>query len=257
MLISLLTDFGLQDPYVAQVKATILSLAPQAKILDLSHHISSFNLLEAGFVLFTSYKYFPPSTLFVAIVDPGVGTKREIILAKGHNYLFLAPNNGLLTLFIQKNLLEEVYILKKQFPASTTFHGRDIFARVAAHLFKQEDKPSWWQKTKLNHLITLNLSKPKVSSTEVEATIFYQDKFGNLILNLENEVYAPYFPLDKQGKLNHFPLRVVNTYAELNSQEIGLIKGSQGFYELCLNQKSLAKALNTQSGEEITWQWSI
>lgn len=256
MFISLLTDFGLQDPYVAQVKARILSIAPQAQIIDLTHHISSFNLLEAGFVLFTSYQYFPAATLFVAVVDPGVGTKREIILAKEGQYLFLVPNNGLLTFFIQKNLLKEVYFLKKEFPTSTTFQGRDIFARVAAHICKQEDRPTWWQKTDLNNLIKLNLSEPKVSSSKVEALIYYQDKFGNLILNLENKTYAPYFPLNKKGKLKNFSLRVVNTYAELGEQEVGLIKGSQGFYELCLNKQSLAKILNTQPGEKITWQWT-
>lgn len=254
MFIALLTDFGLKDPYVAQVKATLLKQAPQIPILDLTHQISSFNVLEGSFVLFTSYKHFPPSTLFVGIVDPGVGSKREIVLAKNQDYSFLVPNNGLLSFFVQHKLLQQAYFLEKKFPASSTFHGRDIFARVAAHLAQQQIDPTWWKEVPLKELKTFALPRPVLTPSQVKATIYYQDQFGNLLLNLENKHYA--FPLGQKGVLENFPLRVVKTYAELKAGEVGLLQGSQGFWELCLNQDNLAQKLNTYPGKEISWQWN-
>jgi len=135
--IVLLTDFG-NDFYVGQIKGVIKSIFNDVEIIDLTHNIQPQNVIQAAVVIGESYKYFPKGSIFICVVDPGVGSKREIILVKKDSYLFLAPNNGLLTKIIDNNckvykVVNEKYFLK---PTSFTFHGRDIFAPVAAYLAK-------------------------------------------------------------------------------------------------------------------------
>jgi len=244
-LIALLTDFGLRDPYVAEVKARILKDLPEVMFLDLSHEIDSFDVLSAGFMLYFSYSYFPEHTLFLGIVDPGVGTKRNVILAQTQNHTFLVPDNGLLSFFVQKQKLVSSLRLKIEFfsSVSNTFHARDIFAPVV----KLIDHSQYWEK--YDQLLTLNVPNPELSQNSLSATVCYIDKFGNLILNLENQFLNKVPP---RLKLNNLLVKRVRTYAELNEEEIGILKGSHGFVELCLNQQSLAAKLKCKVGQRLS-----
>ncbi|WP_456325746.1 SAM hydrolase/SAM-dependent halogenase family protein [Desulfonauticus submarinus] len=250
-LIALLTDFGLKDPYVAEVKATLVSYAPNIQIIDISHQIPSFDILSASFVLYTSYHYFPANTLFVGIIDPGVGSEREIILAKTSKYSFLVPNNGLLSFFIWEKNISTIFKLNTNHfvNASTTFHGRDIFAPIAAKIITDSCPSSWWEKFNLSDLISLKILPACCSKDKITATICYIDKFGNVILNLENKKWSP--KLEQKGTFRSFPLKVVQTYSQLAPNEVGILPGSHGFVELCLNQDNLAKKLNLTVGESI------
>ncbi len=186
-LISLLTDFGDKDNFVGMMKAVILKINPQAKIVDLCHQIKPQGLEEAAFLLAHSFRYFPEGTIHLVVVDPGVGTKRKKILVKTKNYYFVAPDNGVLsaTLKLEKpqkiiEITKEKYFLK---PVSNTFHGRDIFAPAAAYL-SLEEKPESFGK-KISKIKELNLPKPHKSKNALSGQIIYIDRFGNLITNIK------------------------------------------------------------------------
>lgn len=186
-LISLLTDFGDKDNFVGVMKAVILKINPQAKIVDLCHQIKHQGLEEAAFLLAHSFKYFPEGTIHLVVVDPGVGTKRKKILVKTKNYYFVAPDNGVLSAALKLEraqkiieITKEKYFLK---PVSNTFHGRDIFAPAAAHL-SLEKKPESFGK-KISKIKELNLPKPNKSKNELNGQIIYIDHFGNLITNIK------------------------------------------------------------------------
>ncbi|MEM1867647.1 MAG: SAM-dependent chlorinase/fluorinase, partial [Thermosphaera sp.] len=138
MLIVLQTDFGYKDPYVGVMKGVIKSINPQAEILDLTHGVSRHNILEAAVNLLVSAKYFPPNTIFVTVVDPGVGTQRRALVIKTRNYYLVGPDNGVLSLLALKDGIVEAYDISKSpyiLPnISSTFHGRDVFAPIAAWL---------------------------------------------------------------------------------------------------------------------------
>ncbi|MGC8793227.1 MAG: SAM hydrolase/SAM-dependent halogenase family protein, partial [Bryobacteraceae bacterium] len=136
-IITLTTDFGLADPYVGIVKGVILGLAPGARLVDISHDVNPFEIAEAGFLIWQSWRYFPKGTVHMVVVDPGVGTLRRPIVAEAGGHYFLAPDNGVLSMIYEEQphkvraITAERYFLK---PLSRTFHGRDIFAPVAARL---------------------------------------------------------------------------------------------------------------------------
>ncbi|TLY27641.1 MAG: SAM-dependent chlorinase/fluorinase, partial [Ignavibacteria bacterium] len=136
--IALLTDFGLSDPYVGSMKGVISAIAPGTPILDLSHEVLPQNITQAGYLLWSCYKYFPAGTIFVCVVDPGVGSGRRVLCVDGAGYRFLGPDNGLLQLVLDSLDGYSIVIVENRRyfrnEISPTFHGRDIFAPVAAHL---------------------------------------------------------------------------------------------------------------------------
>ncbi|MFQ5798435.1 MAG: S-adenosyl-l-methionine hydroxide adenosyltransferase family protein [Bacteroidota bacterium] len=185
--IVLLTDFGNKDGYSGIMKGVIRALHPRASIIDLSHEIEPQNIREAAFVLWQSHKYFPKGSIFVVVVDPGVGTKRKIVCLKSREYLFLAPDNGVLEYllserrsFIAVEVVNEQLFLKN---VSTTFHGRDIFAPVAAALADGLDLrklgPPLRVGSRQKPFIELDLSK----SADHVGSVIYVDRFGNVITN--------------------------------------------------------------------------
>lgn len=185
--IVLLTDFGNKDGYSGTMNGVIHSIHPQASVIDLSHEIRAQNVEEAAFVLWQSYKYFPKGSIFVIVVDPAVGTKRKIICLESVEYLFVAPDNGVLNYVLAElrpkravEVVNEQLFLK---PVSATFHGRDIFAPVAAHLAKGIDLgelgPPFVIGGEPNPFIEVGLSE----NTETVGAVIYIDRFGNLITN--------------------------------------------------------------------------
>jgi len=256
-LVVLLTDFGHLDPYVGQMKGALLSHAPEARIVDLCHQVEPFNILQAGFFLAASHAHFPEGAVFAAVVDPGVGGDRRIVLVEKHHQFFLAPDNGLLTLLL---LHGGPYLVRDVTPpwrreASATFHGRDLFAPLAARLVN--DTPSWQLGEEINphSLHRLPGADPVRTEEGIEAMVLHVDRFGNCLLNLESEAFAAMIFKAKSPGLTAptvCPLYPALTYERLESGQVGIIKGSQGCLELAMKQQSAAAALKLAQGGAVS-----
>ncbi len=185
-LITLLTDFGDRDWFVASMKGVILSINPQATVVDLSHQIPAHAVEDGAFVLQSCYRYFPPGTVHVAVVDPGVGSARRPLVVKSARYFFVAPDNGLLTHVLdQEGEVEVREIENRQYRLDAeghTFAGRDVFAPAAAWLTKHQPVASYGRVTGDYH--TFRVTAPHWEQTALAGEVVYIDRFGNLITNL-------------------------------------------------------------------------
>ena len=184
-IITLLTDFGDRDWFVASMKGVILSINPQATIVDLSHRIASHDVHDGAYVWKSCYRYFPDGTIHVAVVDPGVGTDRRPLIAKSSRHFFCAPDNGLLTHVFEEENVEVREIENKQYRLDAeghTFDGRDVFAPAAAWLSKQQPFASYGRLVDDAHRFPL--SQPQWEHTALVGEVVYVDAFGNLITNL-------------------------------------------------------------------------
>ncbi len=202
-VITLLTDFGYQDAYVGIMKGVIAGINPLANIIDICHNVPPQDIFNGAYLLYTAYKYFPKNTIHVAIIDPGVGSKRDIVCIKTKDYFFLVPNNGLLSFIVQEEKPKGIFRVtnNKYFlpTTSNTFHGRDIFAPVAAHL-SLGIKPQLLG-IKINQLTLLDIPKPTSKKTGLlEGQIIYIDRFGNLITNIKREHLTQYSLNQTQNK---------------------------------------------------------
>ena len=189
-IITLLTDFGARDEYVGVLKGVILSNCPAATIVDLCHRIPPQDIIAAAYMLRASFAYFPEGSLHAAIIDPGVGTKRTILAASYKAHIFLAPDNGLLPLVWADDAPDEVVQVDNldlyRHPVSRTFHGRDIFAPIAAHLALGKRIQSVGRPIALSKLHNLNIKGVHYDPvTGLEGQIIGTDRFGNLITNIE------------------------------------------------------------------------
>ncbi len=255
--IALLTDFGLDDPYVGQMKGVMARLASEIRILDLSHGVEPFNLVQAGFILKASAKHFPKNTVFVSVVDPGVGTSRRIILVEINGQSFLAPDNGLLGLVLARVEQLEVFDMSRAVTAldsvSATFHGRDVFAPLASwlalggpvHELGTRMEPEDLAPSAFPEIIAIH-SLQKHEETRV--TVLHADRFGNCVLGLESGP-SP-LPDFRALRANGKPAKIVTTYGELAPGELGLLAGSQDYMELAVNQGSAALELGLSPGDE-------
>ena len=250
-LITLTTDFGLSDHYVGAMKGVILSICPRARIVDISHGVGAFEIAEAAFTLSQAYRYFPRGAVHVVVVDPGVGTSRRPILAQAAGQYFVAPDNGVLSMVYAREkhkvraISSDRYFLQ---PVSNTFHGRDIFAPVAAHLAggvlaARFGKP-------IADYLRLDFDKPARTGRHAwTGAILKVDRFGNLVTNFSVEDFAD---LDKRAfEMAVGPQRInvfAHHYAERGPGEAFLILGSAGYYEISVGQASAAKLLGCAAG---------
>ena len=189
-VISLITDFGLKDNFVGVMKAVILKINPQAQIVDICHEVKPHDILEAAFLLRSSFKYFPNGSVHLVVVDPGVGSERKKLLVKTKDYFFIAPDNGVLSLALKGQApLKIIEITNKKYflkPTSDTFHGRDIFAPTAAYLSKGQNFSKFGRRIK--SIKELSLPQVKMTSKGLTAEIIYIDRFGNLVSNIDKEM---------------------------------------------------------------------
>lgn len=252
MIIALLTDFGTQDYFVGAMKGVILSINKNANIVDITHEITPQDINSASFILQNCYADFPAKTIFVAVVDPGVGSKRRAIIVETEKYFFVAPDNGLLSFVFEKAENYKVFEISSEIffrqPVSRTFHGRDIFAPCAAHL-SGGVKPHEFG-NEINDFVVLAKRNPRRTSKNVtEAEIIFIDRFGNLITNLKAEDLPHKFYLEinnqKIEKLRGF-------FAEAEPGELFMIKGSAGFLEIAAFQNSAKDLLNAEIGQNIS-----
>jgi S-adenosylmethionine hydrolase len=241
-IISLLSDFGQRDPYVAEMKAVILAINPEAKIVDISHDIEKFNIRVGAFSLASATPYFPRNTVHVAVVDPGVGTKRRPIIIKTRRNLYVGPDNGLLMLAAIKETILKVYTIENSLfmlsKVSNTFHGRDIFSPIGAHLSKGE-KPSNFG-SEIEDYVFPEFANLSLINGELIGEVMYIDDFGNIISNIsaeDNEQYGVHigdFLVVTIGK-KIFKLKFHVAYGNVAIKSPLALIGGSGFLEVAIN----------------------
>ncbi|GIU81605.1 MAG: hypothetical protein D6687_07730 [Acidobacteria bacterium] len=250
-VITLLTDFGTKDYFVGAMKGVILSINPNAVIVDISHEIEPQKVASASFVLSNAYHYFPPKTIHVVVVDPGVGSERRAILVETPRYFFVAPDNGLLSFVFesQDEMLKVYELTNREFflpEVSRTFHGRDIFAPVAAHL-SIGALPEEMGK-RIHDPVRLKAAVPqKISERRFVGEVIHIDRFGNLVTNFRNEL-PKNFVLKMGDQLigKHYKF-----YSEAKGEELFSIIGSSGFLEISIFQDSAASRLKAFIGQKV------
>jgi len=257
-IITLITDFGTADHYVGTMKGVILNINPEVQIVDICHQVSPYDIFEAAYALVQSYRYFPNSTIHLVVVDPGVGTARRPILACAGKYIFVAPDNGVLSLlFTREERVEVRHVTADHYflnPVSNTFHGRDIFAPIAGWLSRGVEVEKFGDPiTDYTQFVS---PKPKrVSENLVEGMTLKVDSFGNLITNISPEDVPELFsenPPPFKIIVNHQEITRLNlAYSMGRPSELFAIVGSSGFIEICTNRGSAAKMLNANRGMEV------
>jgi len=261
-IITLTTDFGLSDPYVAEMKAVILGINPNAKIVDISHQIEKFNVRMGAYILASAAQYFPKGTIHVAVIDPGVGTTRSPLLVETNDYFFIGPDNGVLALAASKQGVKSVYMItnpKFMLPkVSATFHGRDLFAPAAAFLSKgvspQEFGP------KICNMFSPEFAKIIKMESLFVGEVIYVDSFGNIITNFTDEdvksAVTDGFIHVKLGK-NELKLKICKAYAEVEPLKPLAIIGSHDFLEISINQGNAAETFGIKAGDKVTLYRSL
>jgi S-adenosyl-L-methionine hydrolase (adenosine-forming) len=258
-VVTFTTDFGLQDPFVGIMHGVVLNIHSEVRIVDICHAVPSFDVLDGAWTIAQSYRFFPPRSVHVVIVDPGVGSARRPIVAETDDYIFVAPDNGVLSLvearepsFSARHITADRYFLQ---PVSQTFHGRDIFAPVAAWLAKgvapEDFGPQVSDYTRL--------PVPKLEGCAPDhlcGTVLKVDKFGNLITNLTEsdlpELHSVTTPAMRLLIAGHVITRVCRSYAEGERDELFAVFGSSGYLEIAARQESAARKLSVQAGEPVT-----
>lgn len=251
-VISILTDFGNKDNFAGVMKAVILKINPQAKIVDLCHNVQPQDITQAAFLLKNSFKYFPKGTVHLAVVDPGVGTKRKKILVKTTDYYFVAPDNGILSPSLRGENIQGIieitndeYFLK---PASDTFAGRDIFAPVAAHLSLGRGIDNFGKR--LKSIKGLRLAEPKRIKNKLLGEVIYIDRFGNLITNVTRDAFEG-FVKNSGFKIyiaNQWINKINRSYQEGKTNKPLAIFDSFGNLEISVAQASAQECLSAYKG---------
>jgi hypothetical protein len=255
-LITLTTDFGTSDHFVGSMKGVIATIAPAARVIDITHQIAPFNILEGSFTISEAAAYFPKGTIHVVVVDPGVGSARRAILAEAAGHFFIAPDNGILTMVFGNapkpptvRVITNPKLALKN--VSRTFHGRDIFAPAAAHLARGA-KPAQFGK-RIHDYIRIQGTEPvQLSPQSWRGTIIKADHFGNLITNFHIDDFPAI-------KTNPFTMRAGDahiqrltlTFSDIERGDLAVIAGSSGYLEICVNQASAAEKLNCASGSPV------
>jgi S-adenosylmethionine hydrolase len=255
-IITLTTDFGSNDHLVGSMKGVILNINPAARIVDLNHGVTPYDLLDAALSIGNSYKYFPPRTIHVVVVDPGVGTERRPLLVTGEKHFFIAPDNGVLSTIFERETCTVRHITSQHYfldPVSPTFHGRDIFAPTAAFLTKA------FQTEAFGEIITdhvrFTMPKAKPAGNAVKGVVLRVDVFGNLLTNLTaSDVPAEaaasgVIRLAVNGKEVS---KLVKTFAMGAPGEPVALFGSAGYLEIAVNRGNAARTLGANRGAEVT-----
>ena len=251
-LITLLTDFGDEDGFVGTMKGVILNIHPPARIVDISHKIPPQDVDSGAFILRNSYRFFPDGTIHLAIVDPGVGSKRRILIAETERYLFIAPDNSLLKYIFHENHVLRVfeaenhnYFLNK---ISHTFHGRDIFAPIAAHLASDIVPEQFGRQ--ISDYDRGRISIPIIKKHQIRGNVIHIDHFGNLITNIPSTQLKNKRILSIKIGTNTIE-KLSNSYAEVAEGELIALPGSAGFLEIAIRDGNAGEVLHMQRNDEI------
>ena len=254
-IITLTTDFGLADWFAATMKGVILSIQPKAHIVDMTHNIHAGDIRAGAFALAAGCRFFPKTTIHVAVIDPGVGSERQAIAVRTSDYFFVGPDNGVLSLALAGENIKAIHRITNErlflHPISNTFHGRDIFAPVAAHLSKGLHVRSLGPATK--SFVRLSQSKLRRHAGSISGEIVYIDRFGNAITNIGAAALS--FRLD--GSSEVFVKRrslcfLGPFYQAVPHGKPVAVRGSSGFLEIAVNGCSAEKRLQLKIGDEVT-----
>lgn len=251
-LIALLTDFGVASPYTASMKGQILSINPDANIVDISHTVTPFDVNEAAYILWSVHNSFPKGTIFVTVVDPGVGTKRKILLAESSNYLFLAPDNGILRFVLDSLHIKKVREVTNESlfskTVSPTFHGRDIFAPVAAHLTLGVSTSKVGPLIQIRHEKKSSIITLKKNPGVYYGEVIFIDSFGNIITNVLLKKLFPKITVKIGDKIikSHY-----ETYAFAPEGIPFFLIGSSQLLEISIKNTNAARELNAKVGQKV------
>ena len=256
-IITLTTDFGLKDTYVAEMKAVILGICATATIVDITHEIEKFNIRMGAYILASASRYFPKGTIHLVVVDPRVGTKRRPLLIQTKHSFFVGPDNGVLVLAANSQVIEHIYEItnrKLMLPKmSNTFHGRDIFAPAAAHLANGTPPTEFGQE--IHEIVTPEFAKIIGRKDMRGGEVLHVDGFGNIITNFgEKEVELMKIKTMVNVKLKNVRLKLkfCKAYAEVESQKPLALVGSHNFLEISVNQGNAAEVFKIKSGDKVT-----
>ncbi len=257
-IVTFTTDFGQNDHYIGTMKGVILNINPEARIVDICNAVQSFDVLDGALTITQAYSYFPKDTVHLVVVDPGVGTARRPILVTTAAHIFLAPDNGVLSLIYQReervavrHISAEHYFLQ---PVSNTFHGRDIFAAVAGHLSKGVEPAKLGDE--ITDYIRFAAPRPKaVGDKLMKGVVLKADKFGNLVTNITPQdvprLFQPEPPLFKILVGKHEVTKMHTAYAQGAPGEVFGILGSTGFLEIAANRGSAAQLVGANKGSDV------
>ena len=258
-MITFTTDFGVTEHYVGVMKGVIYNIHPTAQVVDITNGVQSFDLLDGALAISQAYSYFPKNTVHVVVVDPGVGGSRRPILATVGDHLFVAPDNGVLSLVYEREERVSVrYITAEHYfhhPVSNTFHGRDIFAPVAAHLSKGVEVAKFGDE--IADFVRFLTPKPKVSGAgSWTAMVLKTDKFGNLMTSITPndipELFALPTPAFKITVGTMEVTKLFSSYVHGAPSEVFAVLGSAGFLEISANRSSAARMAGADKGTEMS-----
>lgn len=263
-LAAILTDFGLEDLYVAAMKAVAFDICPDIKIADITHAIPSFDIELAAFILYTVFRYFPRGTIFVVVVDPGVGSSRKAIAIATTNYIFIGPDNGVLLPAAKNDGIVDIRIIENEQlfrkPVSKSFHGRDIFMPVAAHIVCGTRLESVGRSIGAESLSELDIGVGYIKKTQnncVQLKAIYIDKFGNVILSSTFNQLKQTLNIDigtivrVYVNKREFLARVEEVFSITPKGTLVLYENSFGFAELSVNQGSAKRLLDVERKNNI------
>ena len=255
-VIAFLTDFGTRDHYAGTMKAVAIGLCPDATLLDITHDIPPHDVLEGAMELAAAYKYFPSGTIFVVVVDPGVGSARRGIAVETADYRFVAPDNGVLTAVLRETPAKKMVELTERRYArptvSRTFEGRDRFAPAAAWLAKGIQLSALGRP--VSDIQRIDIPAPEVGADAITGIVLRVDRFGNLVTNIDRKTVERI----AQGSAIEIDAgeqrieRLVATYAELPAEGVGALFGSTDHLEIAAPSASAAERLSLARGARIT-----
>lgn len=257
-IVTLTTDFGTNDHFVGAVKGVILDIVPEAAIVDISHAVQAFDVLDGALTISQAYSYFPTGTVHMIVVDPGVGTARRPILASSDGYHFVAPDNGVLSMvYAREERIHVRHITADHYfrqPVSNTFHGRDVFAPVAAYLAKMVDSHKFGDE--IEDYVRFAAPKPKpAGDNKFRGVILKVDRFGNLITNVTPEDAPALFAPNASFKIvvgSKEISEIRAAYAEGAPGEVFAVLGSMGYLEIVANRAAAAQLTGAGKGSEVS-----
>jgi S-adenosylmethionine hydrolase len=260
-IITLLTDYGIKDSYVAEVKGNILKINPDVTIIDISHDVGNYDIASGAFHMARAAPYFPENTIHVGVVDPGVGSVRKPIIIKTKNMWFVGPDNGLLAPVVERLGLEQVWEItnNKLLPSkvSEVFDGRDVFGPTGALLSKGISPDEIG--TRIDEIITIPYYQPVIKGDVIHGNVIHIDGFGNAVTSITYETLATLgasnsksFKLTIDDKVYNLPY--VRRFSAVEEGELLLVVAGGGYLEISVNQGSAAKRVGLRKGAKITIQ---
>ena len=257
-IVTLTTDFGTNDHFVGAVKGVILDIVPEAAIVDISHAVQAFDVLDGALAISQAYSYFPIGTVHMVVVDPGVGTARRPILASSDGYHFVAPDNGVLSMvYAREERIHVRHVTSDHYfrqPVSNTFHARDVFAPVAGYLAKMVDSHKFGDE--IEDYVRFAAPKPKpAGENKLRAVVLKVDRFGNLITNVTPEDAPALFAPNAAFKIvvgSKEISEIRTAYAEGAPGEVFAVLGSMGYLEIVANRAAAAQLTGAGKGSEVS-----